>query len=181
MKRVLSIVRASLVVIVGCGVAISATGLSPHLASAQAAITPMQTLEEVELTPWEQSAEVKDLLRGTFVPDPGEPAGAIKAYLATDEKVRKARRRIEAGKLPGEPAFDPEHLLNEALIVRRRSTALYPTSRHAWEGVGDVFWLKYKGRHKSADLREAVDAYERAAELLKFRPNADTLPKPQGT
>jgi hypothetical protein len=102
---------------------------------------------------------------GNFTPDPGEPQGAIEAYLLTRRDVHKAVRRIEVGRLPNEADFDPDALLTPALIVRREATAKYPTSRHAWEGLGDVLWWKYKARHKSSDLRESVEAYERAGEI----------------
>ena len=102
---------------------------------------------------------------GNFTPDPGEPRDAIKAHLLTQRDVHRAFRRIEVGRLPNEADFDPDALLTPALIVRREATAKYPTSRHAWEGLGDVLWWKYKARHKSSDLRESVDAYERASEI----------------
>jgi tetratricopeptide (TPR) repeat protein len=126
-----------------------------------------QTTSEVDRTPAEQSAEIQKLLQGTqFRPDIGEPAGAIKDLLATEDKVRKAWRRIQHSTLPGEPDFDPAPLLNEALAVRIRATTLYPTSRHAWQGLGDVWWQKYVWHHRAADLRESINAYVKAAELL---------------
>ena len=118
------------------------------------------------MTPAEQSGEVQALLYGTLAPDPGEPAGAIKAYLLTQEQFQRAWSRIEAGPSRGEPDFDPHALLDEVLRARRRAVVLYPMSRHAWEGVGEFFWRRYHWRPRRADLREAVTAYSRAAELL---------------
>jgi tetratricopeptide (TPR) repeat protein len=118
------------------------------------------------MTPWEQSEEVQALISGTFVPDPGEPAGAIKTYLTTYEQFRRAWTRIGDGPQPGEPDFDPHALLNEVLRARRRSTVLYPMSRHAWEGVGEVLWRQYYAWPRRAELREAVTMYIKAAELL---------------
>jgi tetratricopeptide (TPR) repeat protein len=118
------------------------------------------------MTPAEQSAEVQALLYGTLVPDPGEPAGAVKVYLLTQEPFRRAWTRIEEGPSASEPDFDPHALLNDVLLARRRATVLYPMSRHAWQGVGEVFWRRYHWRPRRADLQEAVTAYTRAAELL---------------
>jgi tetratricopeptide (TPR) repeat protein len=118
------------------------------------------------MTPSEQSGEVQALLYGTLAPDPGEPAGAIKAYLLTQEQFQRAWSRIEGGPSGGEPVFDPLALLDDVLRARRRATALYPMSRHAWQGVGDFFWRRYHWRPRRADLQEAVTAYTRAAELL---------------
>ena len=118
------------------------------------------------MTPSEQSGEVQALLYGTLAPDPGEPAGAIKAYLLTQEQFQRAWSRIEAGPSRGEPDFDPHALLDEVLRARRRAVVLYPMSRHAWEGVGEFFWRRYHWRPRRTDLHEAVTAYTRAAELL---------------
>lgn len=118
------------------------------------------------MTPAEQSAEVQALLYGTFVPDPGEPAGAVKTYLLTEEPFRRAWTRIEDGPAKGEPDFDPHALLDDVLRARRRATVLYPMSRHAWQGVGEVLWRRYHWRPRRADLREAMTAYTWAAELL---------------
>jgi hypothetical protein len=120
----------------------------------------------VDTRPIEQAPEVQALLKGTFRPDPGEPAGAIRAHVETEDKLRKAMRRIEIGLEPGEADFDPGQLLDEALVVRRESTDLYPKSRHAWEGVGDALWQKYLWAHRGVDLREGVDAYVKATELM---------------
>jgi hypothetical protein len=122
--------------------------------------------EQVDMTPWERSDEVQALFIGTFVPDPGEPAGAVKTFLTTREQLSRAWDRIN-GQLPqGEPDFDPHALLDEALRVQRRSTVLYPMSRHAWQGVGEVLWRGYQRQPRRADLREAVAMYIKAAELL---------------
>jgi len=118
------------------------------------------------MTPAEQSGEVQALLQGTLAPDPGEPAGAIKAYLLTEEQFQRSWSRIEARPSRGEPDFDPHKLLDDILRARRRAAALYPMSRHAWEGVGEFFWRRYHWRPRRADLHEAVTAYTRAAELL---------------
>lgn len=94
-------------------------------------------------SPIELSPEVQKLIEGTtLTSDPGEPAEAIGAYLEASEKVRKVMKRIDFGPDPTEP-IDPDQLLAEALVVVRNATARYPTSRHAWMGLGDVFWYKY--------------------------------------
>lgn len=168
MKLLTLVVRIGIVLVIVSAFVVSGGELKSPLAGGQAPVIPgLPTPGEVDLTPVEKSVEVQQLLKGRrFTPDSGEPAGAIKAYLVTQEKVRKAMRRIEAGPLPGEADFDPDQLLNEALTVRRQATALYPTSRHAWQGLGDVFWYTYVWQHRSADLRGAVDAYTKATELV---------------
>ena len=118
------------------------------------------------MTPAEQSGEVQALLYGTLAPDPGEPAGAVKAYLLTQEQFQRAWSRIEAGPSRGAPDFDPHALLDDVLRARRRAVVLYPMSRHAWQGVGEFLWRRYHWRPRRADLQEAVTAYTRAAELL---------------
>jgi tetratricopeptide (TPR) repeat protein len=131
-------------------------------------LLPGQTSpDDVDMTPAERSAEMQALLRGTtFAPDRGEPAGAIKIHFATQEMVRKAGRRIQDGPLPGEVDFDPQQLLNEATAMRQRAAALYPTSRHAWEGLGALLWRQYMEQHRSSDLRRSVEAYIKAAEIV---------------
>jgi VCBS repeat protein len=150
--------------------------VEPPLVAGQAPILlPGQTSpDDVDMTPAERSAEVQALLRGTtFAPDPGEPAGAIVTYFTTQEKMRKAGRRIEEGKLPGEPDFDPAQLLDEALAMRQRAAVLYPTSRHAWQGLGELSWQQYLRQHRSPDLRRAVEAYTKVAEILTSRMQQD--------
>lgn len=149
-----------------CAFILLATQACLHYPSPQVAGTPPPSREQVDMTPWEESAEVRELLYGTFVPDPGEPAGAIKMYLATEEQLRTAWQRIEEASRAGDPDFDPETLLDEILAARRRATALYPMSRHAWQGVGYFHWRRYHWRPRRADLCEAVSAFTRAAELL---------------
>jgi len=122
---------------------------------------------DIDLTPFEQSAEVRQLVvTHRMEPDPGEPAGAIKAYLLTDAKLRKAIVRVRLGPLPDEPAFDPDAVLDDVLRVRQRAAVSYPTSRHAWQGLGDVLWHKYLWNARASDMRGAVDAYVKAAKLL---------------
>jgi len=118
------------------------------------------------MTPWEESAEVRELLVGTFAPGEGEPAGAVLIYLKTQDPFYRAWSRIDGTPPEGEPDFDPHALLDEVLRARRRATVLYPMSRHAWQGVGEFFWRRYYWRPRRADLREAVTAYLRAAELV---------------
>lgn len=166
MKWITPTARTLTIATIAC--ALSVGELSPPLVGGQAASSPGQPAPDaVDMTPAEHSTEVQQLLKGSrFFPDRGEPAGAIKAHLETEPKVQRASRRIATGLLPGEPDFDPNQLLDEALIVRQRSVRVYPTSRHAWQGLGDVWWQKYLWQHRAADLRESVNAYTKAAELL---------------
>ncbi|HMH48587.1 MAG TPA: hypothetical protein VK548_00030 [Candidatus Acidoferrum sp.] len=122
--------------------------------------------EPVDMTPAEQSGEVQALLQGTLVPDPGEPAGAIKMYLLTQEEFLRASSRGEGEPSGGAPDVDSQRLLDDVLRARRHAVAVYPMSRHAWQGLGDVYWRRYHWRPRRADLQEAVTAYTRAAELL---------------
>lgn len=165
MRLATPIVRPVIIIVVICASAFFMGGLRLPLAEAQ--VTPAPPAPgDVDMTPFEQSPEVQELLKGkTLVPDPGEPAGAIKAYLATNEKVRTAMRRIRIGLLPEETDFDPDQLLNEVLVVRQEAAARYPMSRHALQGLGEVFWFKYLWAQRAADLRKAIDAYTAASRI----------------
>ena len=122
-------------------------------------------IQAKEPAPDSESSSERDILADKLSPDPGEPPEAIKAYLDTERDVRKAIRRIEIGLAPNEPDFSPQALLDKALAIRRQTAVKYPTSRHAWDGLGTLLWARYKVSHRAADLRGAVEAYERAAEL----------------
>lgn len=112
------------------------------------------------------SPEVSELLQGTtFIVDPDEPVEAVKAYVETMKKLPQALGRIRLGSNPDQPDIDPDRILRDALGVMRTAAARYPTSRHTWQGVGDVLWLQYEWRHKAQDLREAVDAYMKTIDL----------------
>lgn len=166
MKTTASCIRGGSTLVIACALAVFATeGCLAH-PQERVAGTPAPPQEEIDMTPWEESAEVRALLYGTFVPDPGEPAGAIKAYLATEEQWRQAWDRIRERPPGAKPDFDPNELLDKVLAARRRATVLYPLSRHAWQGVAQDLWRRYYERPRRADLREAVNAYARAAELL---------------
>lgn len=102
-----------------------------------------------DTTPIELSPEVQELIKGTtLAPLPGEPAEAIKAYL---EAVTNPNRPVDS---------------DEALMLMQDATSRYPTSRHAWMGLGEVLWARYRKSHRAQDLRAAVDAYIKAVELM---------------
>jgi len=129
------------------------------------------------------SPEMQELIKGTtLAPDPGEPAGAIRAYIDAEKKVGDAMKQTRFGVDPAEPSkpHNPDKPLDEALTVMRDATAQYPTSRHAWMGLGNVYWFRYASRHKAEDLRESLQAYMRAIEVSLPLPSGGTRERDAG-
>jgi len=121
-----------------------------------------------DLTPLKDSPEVQQLIEGTFTPDPDEPAAAVKVYIETEKKFKEAMGvgRFGPGDTEALTTVNPEPPLNEAIAAMQNATKLYPTSRTAWMGLGELLWNKYARWHRARDLRDAIDAQTRAVDLM---------------
>lgn len=122
-----------------------------------------------DLTPFKDSPEVQQLIEGTLTPDPDEPAAAVKIYIEVEQKFREAMDLSKFGPDQTEAmkTIDVEPPLNEAIAAMQDATRRYPTSRTAWMGLGSYLWNKYERRHRAQDLRDAVQAYTKATNLMR--------------